>query len=122
VSIGAGKELYKTRIYLSGLNRHPRANRSPSRREPDKIICVLNREVRVADLAMSGVSLCITPYVCRTFRIAVGSLTTEAAGISLALMREPVAKGKWLEGSRRPHSCPGVRASVDSQMGGVGLL
>jgi hypothetical protein len=35
------KCLYKTRIYLSGLNRHPRANRSPSQREPDKTLCVL---------------------------------------------------------------------------------
>jgi hypothetical protein len=31
------------RISLSGLNWHPLANRSYSGREPDKIICVLNR-------------------------------------------------------------------------------
>jgi hypothetical protein len=52
------------------------------------------REVRVANLAMSGVSLSITPHVCQVFYIVAGSLTTEAAGISLALMREPGAKGK----------------------------
>ena len=35
--------LYKTRIALSGLNWHPLANRSRSRRQPDKPSCVLYR-------------------------------------------------------------------------------
>jgi len=42
ITLAISLVLYKTRIYLSDLNRHLRANRSPSRRGPDNTICVLN--------------------------------------------------------------------------------
>ena len=42
ITLAISLVLYKTRIYLSDLNRHLRANRSPSRRGPDETICVLN--------------------------------------------------------------------------------
>jgi hypothetical protein len=35
--------LYKTRIALSGFNRHPHVHSDPSQMEPDKNTCVLNR-------------------------------------------------------------------------------